>query len=154
MRLFPALRIGVWIAALCLCVQAQNTPSTPSKDAPINETKGLPPRTTPADYQAQAQAGTVTVAAEFTGHSVPTMQGTFSTEDYVVVETALFGPPEARLKLSIEDFSLRHQREEDLVQPALRVGVPVPSKIPNGRRLVQPNRNRKPASALAAGWQE
>ena len=85
MRLFPALRISVWIAALCLCVQGQNPPG---KDAQINETKGMPPRATPADYQAQAQAGTVTVAAEFTGHSVATMQGTFSTEDYVVVEVA------------------------------------------------------------------
>jgi len=106
MRFFTALRIGGWITALCLCVQGQNKPSPPSKDPQINETKGLPPRATPADYQAQAKAGAVTVAAEFTGHSVATLQGTFSTEDYVVVETALFGPPEARLKLSIEDFSL------------------------------------------------
>jgi len=100
------MRTAVWIAALCLCLQGQNTPSTPSKDPQINETKGLPPRVAPTDYQAQAQAGTVTVAAEFTGHSVATMQGTFTTEDYVAVETALFGPPEARLKLAIEDFSL------------------------------------------------
>jgi hypothetical protein len=62
---------------------------------------------TPGDYQAQAQAGTVTVAAEFAGHGVPTHQGVFSTEDFVVVETAFFGPPEARLKLSVDDFSLR-----------------------------------------------
>ena len=102
------LRTAVWIAALCLCVQGQNTPSqsAPSKDTQINDTKGLPPRVAPTDYQAQAQAGTVTVAAEFTGHSIATMQGTFTTEDYVAVETALFGPPEARIKLAIEDFSL------------------------------------------------
>jgi hypothetical protein len=101
------LRIGVWIAALCLCVQAQNTPSTPGKDAPINETKGLPPRTTPADYQAQAQAGTVTIAAEFKGHAIPALQGTLTTEEYVVVETALFGSPGARVTLSADHFSLR-----------------------------------------------
>jgi len=108
MRLSHALKIGVWIAALWLCVQGQNTPSqsAPSKDTQINETKGMPPRVAPTDYQAQAQAGTVTVAAEFTGHSIATMQGTFTTEDYVAVETALFGPPEARIKLAIEDFSL------------------------------------------------
>jgi len=87
------------MAALCLCVQGQSTATT--------ETKGLPPRVTPGDYQAQAQAGTVTVAAEFAGHGVPTHQGVFSTEDFVVVETAFFGPPEARLKLSVDDFSLR-----------------------------------------------
>jgi len=68
----------------------------------------MPPRAAPAEYQAQAQAGTVTVAAEFTGHSVSTGQGTpLSTEDYVVVEVGLFGAPEARLKLSASDFSLR-----------------------------------------------
>ena len=103
MRLFRALRIGVPIAAICLCVQGQNTQS---KDAQI-EAKGMPPRAAPVDYQAQAQAGTVTVAAEFMGHSVPTLEGTLSTEDYVVIETGLFGSPGARIKLSSDDFSLR-----------------------------------------------
>jgi hypothetical protein len=103
MRLSPALRIGVPIAAICLCLQGQNTPS---KDPQI-EAKGMPPRATPADYQAQAQAGTVTIAAEFTGHSVPTLQGPLTTEDYVVVETAFFGAPDAQIKLSSGDFSLR-----------------------------------------------
>jgi hypothetical protein len=103
MRLSPALRIGIPFAAVCLCVQGQNTPS---KDAPI-EAKGMPPRATPADYQAQAQAGTATVAAEFAGHSIPTPQGTLTTEDYVAVETGLFGPPGARIKLSSGDFTLR-----------------------------------------------
>lgn len=103
MRLSTVVKIGVLIAAVCLCVQGQNTQST---DAQI-ETKGMPPRATPADYQAHAQAGTLTVAAEFKGHAVPTLQGPLSTEDYVVVETALFGPPDARTRLSAEDFSLR-----------------------------------------------
>ncbi|MGC9972676.1 MAG: hypothetical protein ABSE56_19005 [Bryobacteraceae bacterium] len=97
------MRTGVLIAAICLCLQGQNTQSN---DAQI-DTKGLPPRATPADYQAQAQAGTVTVAAEFKGHSIPTLQGTLSTEDYVVIETGLFGSPGARIKLSADDFSLR-----------------------------------------------
>ena len=103
MRLFFALRISVLIAAIGLCVQGQDAPG---KDAQ-SEAKGLPPRVAPADYQAQGQAGTVTVAAEFKGHSVPTPQGTLNTEDYVVIETALFGPPGARVKLSSDDFSLR-----------------------------------------------
>jgi hypothetical protein len=103
MQLSPALRIGFLIAAICGCVQGQNTPG---KDAKI-EAKGMPPRATPADYQAQAQAGTVTLAAEFKGHSVPTVQGTLSTEDFVVVETGLFGSTDAHLKISAEDFSLR-----------------------------------------------
>lgn len=99
MQLPTTSRAAALIAALCLCAQGQSTPA--------KEAKGLPPRATPADYQAQAQAGTVTIAAEFTGHGVPTPQGAFSTEDFVVVETALFGSAEARIKLSIDDFSLR-----------------------------------------------
>jgi hypothetical protein len=103
MRLCPALKIGILIALVCVCVPGQNTPS---KDAQI-EAKGMPPRATPADYQTQAQAGTVTVAAEFKGHSVPTLQGPLSSEDFVVVETGMFGSPGARTKLSAADFSLR-----------------------------------------------
>ncbi len=103
MRPSPALRTAVLIAALGLCLPAQ---TTPAKDAP-GEAKGLPPRAAPADYQAQAQAGTVTLAAEFKGHSAPTLQRPFSTEDYVAIEIGLFGPPGARTTISSEHFSLR-----------------------------------------------
>jgi hypothetical protein len=74
----------------------------------------MPPRLAPTDYQAHAQAGAVTIAAEFTGHSVPNPQETITTDDYVVVETAFFGPPDTRLKLSIEDFSLRVNKKKTL----------------------------------------
>src|ERR1019366_450229 len=104
MRISQALRNTVWMVALCLCAQEQQPPA---KDAPTNETKGLPPRLAPTDYQAQAHAGTVTIAADFVEHGIPTPQGVFSTEDYVVVEAGLYGPAEARLKLSANDFSLR-----------------------------------------------
>ncbi len=87
----------------------------PSKEAQVNETKGLPPRATSADYEAHAQAGTVTVAAEFKGHSVPTLGGTYTTEDYVAIETALFGPAGARTRLSSEDFSLRINGKKTLL---------------------------------------
>src|SRR5580692_11357078 len=100
MRRFPALSIGVFTIALCLCAQGQNTPG---KAAQISESKGMPPRAAPTDYQAHAQAGAVTIAAEFMGHAVPTPEATFSTEDYVIVEAAFFGPPEARTTLSFED---------------------------------------------------
>jgi len=104
MRIHRAWKTPILIVALCLYASGQNTPT---KDAQVNEARGIPPRATPADYQAQAPAGKATVAAEFLGHSVPTPQGIFTTEDYVVVEAALFGPPEARLKISFDDFSLR-----------------------------------------------
>jgi hypothetical protein len=103
------LTIVVLIGALCVRAQGQDVQNQGAarKDAPTNESRGMPPRAAPAEYQAQAQAGMVTVAAEFMGHAVPTPDGTYSTEDYVVVEAALFGSPEARTRLSKGDFSLR-----------------------------------------------
>ena len=122
-----------------------------SKDAQINETKGMPPRAAPADYQAQAQAGTVTVAAEFTGHAVPTAQGTLSTEDYVVVETALFGPPGARTQAIHRGLFAPHQREEEPCPASLTGWWSVPSKIPNGSRLFQPESKSK--TSIGGGGQ-
>src|SRR5271165_2963934 len=98
---FPA-RTGAMIAVvLTATLYGQNNDVRPG------EAKGLPPRATPADYQTQVRAGAVTIAAEFTGHGVPAAESTYSTEDYVTVEIGLFGQPDARLRLSIGDFSLR-----------------------------------------------
>jgi hypothetical protein len=108
MRLFPVLKSGLWITALCLCAQGQNAPG---KEAPVNESKGMPPRVTPAEYQTHAQAGTVTIAAEFTGHHVGTPQGTLTTDDYLVVETGFFGPAGARATLAIGVFARRAVRD-------------------------------------------
>jgi hypothetical protein len=95
---------AVLIALLCQGVSGQQAPG---KDARGHEAKELPPRATPADYQAHAQVGTVTIAADFAGHGVPTPDSVFSTEDYLVVEVGVFGPPAARLNVSYKDFSLR-----------------------------------------------
>ena len=104
-------------------MQGQNPPSPPAKEAQI-ESKGLPPRATPADYQAHVQAGAVTIAAEFAGHSVPTAQGPLTTEDFVVVEMGLFGAPDARLRDSRQRLFAPHQREEGgLAHPAVRDGA-------------------------------
>src|ERR1022692_4854769 len=98
-------RTGVVVAVvLAAALFAQEPPTAPRGPEP---SKGVPPRATPADYQAHAQAGTVTIAAEFTGHGIVTLQGTLTTEEYVVVETGLFGSPGARTTLSAGDFSLR-----------------------------------------------
>ena len=74
---------------------------------PQSPTKGMPPRAAPSEYQAQTHAGAVTIGAEFMGHSVPTPEATYDTDDYVVVEVGLFGPPQATARLSTADFSLR-----------------------------------------------
>jgi len=88
--------------------------------------KGVPPRATPGDYQAHEQAGAITLAAEFTGHSVPTPEAVLSTEDYVVVEVALFGPADARLTLSFDNFSLRINGKK-MPTPAQPYGLVFPS---------------------------
>lgn len=112
MRLSPAWIMGflggISAAALCLDAQDQTADNTGAQVVELkSEAKRLPPRATPGDYQAQAKAGTVTIAAEFMGHAVPRPEGPLSTEDYVVVETGLFGQPGARIKLSSGDFTLR-----------------------------------------------
>lgn len=83
---------------------AQNTAT--SNPHP-NEVKGLPPRATPGDYPAHIQVGNITIAAEFAGHSVPRPQDPLSTDDFVIVETGLFGPAGTHVTVSLEDFSLR-----------------------------------------------
>jgi hypothetical protein len=86
-----------------LCLYAQE----PAGKAPGTEVQGVPPRAAPSDYPSQAKAGPLTIAAEFKGHFVPTPEATFTTEDFVVVEVALFGPEGAKTQLSPDEFSIR-----------------------------------------------
>lgn len=104
MRSFSAPTV---IVLLATGVLAARQSSTPAKAPPIPEAKGMPARASAADYASQATAGSVTIGAEFMGHSVPRVEGPYSTEDYVVIETGFFGAPGARLNLSTADFSLR-----------------------------------------------
>src|SRR4030095_6526773 len=80
MRFRPLLKSGVLIVSAVLWAQGQETPTK----EPQNETKGLPARVATTDYLSHVQAGAVTLAAEFKGHSVPTLQATFTNEDFVV----------------------------------------------------------------------
>ena len=103
MRLFSAPAVFGLILTSLVCLQGQGTPG---KDAQ-SETKGIPPRASAADYQFHEQAGNITIAAEFTGHSLPTLEGPLTNEDYVAVEVALFGPSGTPLKIAADNFSLR-----------------------------------------------
>jgi len=96
---------AIFSALLCQYAVGQEVQTSAPRGPEAS--KGLPVRATPGDYQAHAQAGTVTIAAEFDGHSVPDPQSILTTADYEVVEVALFGSADARLKLSYQDFSLR-----------------------------------------------
>jgi hypothetical protein len=69
--------------------------------------KGIPPRANPGEYLSHAQVGLIVIAAEFDQHSVPMPESLLSTEDFVSVEVALFGPAGAHAVISSSDFSLR-----------------------------------------------
>jgi hypothetical protein len=87
---------------LCLCAQDKPIPAINPAEVPR-----MAPRASVNDYQAHARVGPVSIGAEFMRHAVPTPQGEFSTEDYVVVETGFFGAPGEKATLSVQDFSLR-----------------------------------------------
>jgi hypothetical protein len=122
---------SILITLFCLPLLGQ---SAPAQDAEAGNRQGMPPRSSPADYQSQEHVGTVTIAAEFMRHSVPTPEGVYSTEDYVVVETALFGEPQARLNISASNFSLRINGKKKLFasQPYALVAASLkdPSWVP------------------------
>lgn len=109
--IFKIACLSVLVPLLC----AQDS-DTQAKSGASNATQGLPPRASPADYQAKAKAGAVTIAAEFAGHAIPTAEGTLSVEDYVVVEAALFDGTGEKLSLSFNDFSLRINGKKAPVQ--------------------------------------
>jgi hypothetical protein len=101
-----ALKRALLSAVVVGALGALALDTAPAQDtAPAGDSKGLPPRAAPSDYQAQGQAGALTIAAEFAGHSVPTPDAIFTTDDYVVVEIGLFGKTPA--KIALTDFSLR-----------------------------------------------
>ena len=64
-------------------------------------------RATPGDYQSQVKMGPITLAADFSAHSVTTADAVYSTEDYVVVDAGLFGPAGSHTIMNWKDFSLR-----------------------------------------------
>jgi hypothetical protein len=104
--------LGVMLAGMYVRAQEPAAGTAAGADAAGNESLsragGLPPRATPGDYQLRVQVGKTTLAAEFMGHGVPTLEGgPYTTEDYVIVEVAWFGAPGARLALNRQDFSLR-----------------------------------------------
>jgi hypothetical protein len=114
---FRNLSLGL-LAATVWAQTPSLPPAEPSTDTErvagtINEPQGLPPRTSPADYPAQAKLGATTLAAEFAGHGIPTAAGPLSTDSYIVVEVAFFGPPGTRLPISFNDFSLRINKKKN-----------------------------------------
>jgi hypothetical protein len=112
---FRVLKSSVPLGAVLISVFLLAAQKTPVKESETSGRPGMPPRASPADYQSQGHVGPVTIGAEFTRHSVPTPEGVYSTEDYVVVEMGVFGAPQARLTISAGDFSLRINGKKKLL---------------------------------------
>jgi hypothetical protein len=125
--------LGLGFAAMCLSAQSPDAQVSdqqthgPRSPGPANEAQGLPPRAAPSDYPTQAKLGPITLAAEFAGHALPTLDGPLSTDDYLVVEVAFYGPAGQRLALSFNDFALRinHRKNPSSSEPFERVGQSV-----------------------------
>lgn len=100
------MRLTICLLCTTLCLTAQK-PLAQGEDSQPKTPQGIPARATPGDYEARAQVGTLTIAAEFLGHSAATPEAVFTTEDYLVIETGLFGQPGQRMTLSADAFSLR-----------------------------------------------
>ncbi len=125
--------------------------SAGAQEAPARDPAAIAPRATPGDYQAQAPAGPITIAAEFTGHSIATPQTILSTEEYVVVEVGVFGPPGARVKLSHEDFSIRINGKK-MPSPAQPYGlVSKNAKDPDWEALAPPETKKSKGGVSSGG---
>jgi hypothetical protein len=151
---FSALFTTGALAAICMSMQGQ---STQSQEAP-SELKGMPPRSSPADYLAQAKAGTLTLAAEFTGHSIPTREGPLTSEDFVGVEAAVFGAAGARATLSPGDFSLRiNDKKNPLPSQAFLLmasSLRDPEWIPPEEKEAKENKDSKNSFKTGGGGNE
>jgi hypothetical protein len=155
MQWFVSLRnISLGMVALGLCAQTPNaSPADPRASVQlvggtINEPQGLPPRTSPSDYPAQAKLGAVTLAAEFAGHGIPTPDAPLTTESYVVVEVAFFGAPGTRLPISFNDFSLRINNKKNATSAESYERVGTSAKDPE---WTPPEKPEKGGGGLLSG---
>lgn len=145
MRCFSA-RVAVCVISVW-ALQAQNPPTA---NPEANELKGMPPRTSPAEYPSRVKVGDITIAAEFAGHSVPRPEDPLTTEDYVVVETGIFGAPGAHTTLLPSDFSL-HINDKKPVTSASFVLVASSLRDPDWIPPEQLQKKEKPKTSFGGG---
>ncbi len=89
------------------------------------------PRSKASDYPAHVQMETVTLAAEYLVHTLPTPTGPLIAKDYLVVDVAFFGPPFSRLKISPDHFTLRINGHGEPLQAQLPGMVAGSIKFPD-----------------------
>jgi hypothetical protein len=91
------------------------------------------PQKAAADYPVHVQLGTITLAAEYMAHSLPTPAGVMITNEYLVVEAAFFGPSMSRLNMSPSHFSLRINGRGTPLVTELPGIISASIKFPGGR---------------------
>ena len=69
--------------------------------------ESIPARAKPGDYKVSAALGAHTIAADFLGHTVPAPESAFLTEDYIVIELAVFPAAKSDFRFDSGKFSLR-----------------------------------------------
>jgi hypothetical protein len=80
--------------------------------------QGTKPKAEPSDYPAHvALDNSVTLAAEYMVHSIPTPTGSLVAEDYLVVDVAFFGPAKTKLDLDAGQFALRINNQKVAFRP-------------------------------------
>jgi hypothetical protein len=103
---------------------------------------GTEPKPKVGDYPAQAQAGAVSLGAEYMVHSFAGSKQTFIARGYLVVEVALIAGAGERIELSNGQFALRVNRKTVLMPQA-------PSFV--AASLKYPDWESRPALEAAAG---
>lgn len=84
----------------------------------------------PSSYPARVALGNLTLGAEYMVHSLPTPHGSLFTEDYLVVDAAIFGPRGTELKLSASHFVLRINGKKTPILPQTPAWVAASIKNP------------------------
>lgn len=69
--------------------------------------ESIPARAKPEDYKVSAVIGGHAIAADFLGHTVPAPEATFVTEDYIVIELAVFPAAKSDFRFDSGKFTLR-----------------------------------------------
>jgi len=105
--------------------------------------QGTTPKQSPSDYPVHATVGNLTLAAEYLVHAIPAAEGSYFTNDYLVIEASFFGPHLTPVKMSAEHFTLRINGQKS----------PLLTQAPGivGASLKYPDWEQRPTLTASAG---
>lgn len=89
------------------------------------------PRSKASDYQAHVSLPTIEIGAEFLLHSVPTDQGFYVAQDYLVVDVGVFPAAHESVKITPGQFRLRINHKTPELSPDSPGSVAADVKYPD-----------------------